>query len=41
MPNAPKVGSGDSLSLRGDHRAPSDAATTAWLRALDLIPDSE
>jgi NAD+ synthase (glutamine-hydrolysing) len=41
IPNAPKVGSGGSLSPRGDYRAPSDAAVTAWLRALDLIPDRE
>ena len=41
IPNAPKVGSGGSLSPRGDYRAPSDAAATAWLRTLDLIPDSE
>jgi NAD+ synthase (glutamine-hydrolysing) len=41
MPNAPKVGSGGSLSPRGDYRAPSDAASTAWLRALDLVPDVE
>ncbi len=37
--NAPKVGSGGSLSPRGDWRAPSDAESTAWLRQLDLIPD--
>ena len=41
MPNAPKVGSGGSLSPRGDYRAPSDAASTAWLHALDLVPDTE
>jgi NAD+ synthase (glutamine-hydrolysing) len=41
MPNAPKVGSGGSLSPRGDYRAPSDATATAWLSALDLIPDAE
>ena len=41
VPNAPKVGSGGSLSPRGDYRAPSDAASTAWLHALDLVPDSE
>jgi NAD+ synthase (glutamine-hydrolysing) len=41
MPNAPKVGSGGSLSPRGDYRAPSDAAATAWLRALDLVPEAE
>jgi NAD+ synthase (glutamine-hydrolysing) len=41
MPNAPKVGSGGSLSPRGDYRAPSDATATAWLHALELVPDVE
>jgi NAD+ synthase (glutamine-hydrolysing) len=40
IPNAPKVGSGGSLSPRGDYRAPSDAEAAAWLADLDLIPDS-
>ena len=31
IPNAPKVGSGGSLSPRGDWRAPSDASAQAWL----------
>ena len=31
MPNGPKVGSGGSLSPRGDWRAPSDAEATVWL----------
>ncbi len=31
MPNAPKVGSGGSLSPRGDWRSPSDARVTPWL----------
>ena len=35
LPNGPKVGSGGSLSPRGDWRAPSDATAAAWLRALD------
>jgi NAD+ synthase (glutamine-hydrolysing) len=35
IPNAPKVGSGGSLSPRGDWRAPSDSEATAWLRQLD------
>jgi NAD+ synthase (glutamine-hydrolysing) len=39
IPNAPKVGSGGSLSPRGDYRAPSDAESVAWLRQLDRIPD--
>ncbi|HEX7053468.1 MAG TPA: NAD(+) synthase [Burkholderiales bacterium] len=38
MPNAPKVGSGGSLSPRGDWRAPADGNAKAWLRALDRIP---
>ena len=39
MPNGPKVGSGGSLSPRGDYRAPSDSEATVWLRQLDLIPE--
>jgi NAD+ synthase (glutamine-hydrolysing) len=31
LPNGPKVGSGGSLSPRGDWRAPSDAEAVAWL----------
>jgi NAD+ synthase (glutamine-hydrolysing) len=34
MPNGPKVGSGGSLSPRGDWRAPSDAEAKAWLEEL-------
>ncbi len=41
IPNAPKVGSGGSLSPRGDWRAPSDSEATAWLAALGLVPDRE
>jgi NAD+ synthase (glutamine-hydrolysing) len=41
IPNAPKVGSGGSLSPRGDYRAPSDAEASAWLAQLDEIPDTE
>ena len=40
IPNAPKVGSGGSLSPRGDYRAPSDGEAAAWLAQLDLIPDT-
>jgi NAD+ synthase (glutamine-hydrolysing) len=40
IPNAPKVGSGGSLSPRGDWRAPSDGEAAAWLAQLELIPDS-
>jgi NAD+ synthase (glutamine-hydrolysing) len=42
LPNAPKVGSGGSLSPRGDWRAPSDSAATTWLAELsDGVPDQE
>jgi NAD+ synthase (glutamine-hydrolysing) len=34
VPNAPKVGSGGSLSPRGDWRAPSDSEATVWLEEL-------
>lgn len=34
MPNGPKVGSGGSLSPRGDWRAPSDAEADVWLEEL-------
>jgi NAD+ synthase (glutamine-hydrolysing) len=41
MPNGPKVGSGGSLSPRGDWRAPSDAVATVWLEELERnVPDS-
>jgi NAD+ synthase (glutamine-hydrolysing) len=39
--NAPKVGSGGSLSPRGDYRAPSDSEATAWLEAMTEIPDEQ
>ncbi|MDD4932813.1 MAG: NAD(+) synthase [Methylacidiphilaceae bacterium] len=39
--NAPKVGSGGSLSPRGDYRAPSDSPATVWLAACDAIPEQE
>jgi len=41
VPNAPKVGSGGSLSPRGDWRAPSDSEATAWLAELETIPDAD
>ncbi|MGO9454188.1 MAG: NAD(+) synthase [Candidatus Binataceae bacterium] len=41
IPNAPKVGSGGSLSPRGDWRAPSDGASAPWLTALESVPDRE
>jgi len=34
LPNAPKVGSGGSLSPRSDWRAPSDSQSVAWLQEL-------
>jgi NAD+ synthase (glutamine-hydrolysing) len=39
MPNAPKVGSGGSLSPRGDWRAPSDSEAVVWMNELATIPD--
>lgn len=39
VPNAPKVGSGGSLSPRGDWRAPSDGEATVWMEDLKRIPD--
>ncbi|HZM00502.1 MAG TPA: NAD(+) synthase, partial [Planctomycetota bacterium] len=34
LPNGPKIGSGGSLSPRGDWRAPSDAGAAVWLDEL-------
>ncbi|HEY1511346.1 MAG TPA: NAD(+) synthase [Solirubrobacteraceae bacterium] len=40
IPNAPKVGSGGSLSPRGDWRAPSDGSAETWLAELERgVPD--
>ena len=40
IPNGPKVGSGGSLSPRGDWRAPSDSEATVWLKELrEHVPD--
>jgi NAD+ synthase (glutamine-hydrolysing) len=41
VPNSPKVGSGGSLSPRGDYRAPSDSEATIWLEQVSRIPDQE
>jgi NAD+ synthase (glutamine-hydrolysing) len=41
LPNGPKVGSGGSLSPRGDWRAPSDGNATAWLADLANVPAKE
>ncbi|MDQ5985977.1 MAG: Glutamine-dependent NAD(+) synthetase [Syntrophus sp. SKADARSKE-3] len=38
IPNGPKVGSGGSLSPRGDYRAPSDSEASVWLEGLKTIP---
>ncbi|KVQ49908.1 NAD synthetase [Burkholderia cepacia] len=40
LPNGPKVGSGGSLSPRGDYRAPSDASAQAWLADLATVPET-
>ncbi len=39
--NGPKVGSGGSLSPRGDWRAPSDGDAAAWRALLSRIPDED
>ncbi|MES2757105.1 MAG: NAD(+) synthase [Pseudomonadota bacterium] len=39
VPNGPKVGTGGSLSPRGDWRAPSDGEATVWMADLANIPD--
>jgi NAD+ synthase (glutamine-hydrolysing) len=41
IPNAPKVGSGGSLSPRGDWRAPCDGVASPWLAELRRVPDTE
>jgi NAD+ synthase (glutamine-hydrolysing) len=37
IPDGPKVGSGGSLSPRGDWRAPSDASAALWLAELAAL----
>ena len=39
LPDGPKVGSGGSLSPRGDWRMPSDADARIWLEAAESIPE--
>jgi len=40
MPNGPKVGSGGSLSPRGDWRAPSDGDAAVWIEELEAnVPE--
>jgi NAD+ synthase (glutamine-hydrolysing) len=41
VPNGPKVGSGGSLSPRGDWRAPSDSEATVWLADWQKIPEKD
>ena len=41
VPNSPKVGSGGSLSPRGDYRAPSDSEATVWLENAKRIPEKD
>jgi NAD+ synthase (glutamine-hydrolysing) len=41
VPNSPKVGSGGSLSPRGDWRAPSDSEADVWIEELERnVPDA-
>jgi len=39
VPDSPKVGSGGSLSPRGDWRMPTDASVAAWLAEAEAIPE--
>lgn len=39
VPNGPKVGSGGSLSPRGDWRAPSDSEAVVWMDEMKRIPE--
>jgi NAD+ synthase (glutamine-hydrolysing) len=41
VPNGPKVGSGGSLSPRGDYRAPSDSEAAVWLEDAKRIPEKD
>jgi NAD+ synthase (glutamine-hydrolysing) len=41
IPNGPKVGSGGSLSPRGDYRAPSDSEAAVWLEDAKRIPERD
>lgn len=41
VPNSPKVGSGGSLSPRGDWRAPSDSEAAVWLADWENIPERD
>jgi len=39
LPDGPKVGSGGSLSPRGDWRMPADASPQAWLSEAESVPE--
>jgi NAD+ synthase (glutamine-hydrolysing) len=41
IPNGPKVGSGGSLSPRGDYRAPSDSQAAVWIENAKKIPGKD
>ena len=41
VPNGPKVGSGGSLSPRGDYRAPCDSEAAVWLEEAKTIPERD
>ena len=41
VPNGPKVGTGGSLSPRGDYRAPSDGESAPWEEDLRNIPATD
>ncbi|MDD3391876.1 MAG: hypothetical protein PHO98_11270, partial [Synergistaceae bacterium] len=41
VPNGPKVGTGGSLSPRGDYRAPSDGESAPWEEDLRNIPGTD
>jgi NAD+ synthase (glutamine-hydrolysing) len=40
VPDSPKVGSGGSLSPRGDWRMPADASVAAWLAEAESVPET-
>jgi NAD+ synthase (glutamine-hydrolysing) len=40
VPDGPKVGSGGSLSPRGDWRMPSDASAASWLAEAAAVPET-
>jgi NAD+ synthase (glutamine-hydrolysing) len=40
VPDSPKIGSGGSLSPRGDWRMPSDASPEAWIADAESVPET-